>query len=661
MDATVWVAPCIEANLSNLTLTTKCIKNSASSLLSVSEHAELIAKIWLQNFETASDPATQLALFYVLNEVLQNCISYGAPEMKNAFKIPILSALKSFRSGMPIDKVKKLLLVWGQQGLFEKDFNKRLSKYARHFENLSKRPDTNINHSTAKDFKDFSPDKLIRQLREYAEIESNSKISEPEFVASLLGIPIETTLSRIKSKAEGISFSKDVRNCAEQLDSTLNDLSRKLAAQEALAKNIDKAIFFYLAQEKDARSVVNAYKLYERQIRETLRSVGGSYTSTLTATTDDNTEYTCQNIYEDGGGGDSDMSDIEEIDNIPLHHPRVEPIAPTPSVSDLLVDPKTFSDLPFSEYITIDGSGDVDYRPMLSKILESNSKMSKEIDSHQLVQTETGDFDYRKPPPSAIVIDEDQRKPQPMDPFGFGTNEDADLRELKPSVSSQPPIPPLIPTPPSDSDYRQLQPSQLQPTTIPPTPHAYPWLTITDSDLRQSSVGHGDTLIPPLPVAVTNTVTLNHTSPFNATLPPPPSKLSVPVCSQMEGVLPFQTALPPLSSAQMMVMSQLQIPSSQSYQPQQQQNPLISHVPKIPEAVPSKLQKTSPQPCPVTTIQPVCQSSSSTNPALTQSKYISDQVATTVASDNVEDNIKSQEDPFSIIFRITGLSNLIKS
>ncbi|VDL35875.1 unnamed protein product, partial [Hymenolepis diminuta] len=387
----------------------------------------------------ASEPATQLALFYVLNEVLQNCISYGAPEIKSTFRNPIMAALKSFRPGIPIDKIKKLLLMWGQQGLFEKDFSKRLLKYARHFDNLSKKPDLNISKSNAEDFKDFSPDKLIRQLRDYAEIETDSKYTEPEFVSSYLSTPIETTLSRIKSKAEGVSFSKDVRSCAEQLDCTLNDLSRKLAAQEALVKNIDKAILFYLAQEKDARSVVNAYKLYEQQIRETLRSVGGTYTSVVTAPTDDDAEYSCQNTYEDGrgcygGGGDSDMSDIEEIDNIPLHHPRVEPISPTQSVSDLLVDPKTLSSLPFSECISIDDRGDVDYRPMFSKILENSSKKSEVRGSPQVIQTETGDFDYRKPPLPA-VINEDQKKLQPTDPFGLGTHEDADLRQLKSPVS----------------------------------------------------------------------------------------------------------------------------------------------------------------------------------------------------------------------------------
>ncbi|KAM3183684.1 hypothetical protein ACTXT7_009884 [Hymenolepis weldensis] len=416
-----------------------------------------------------------------------------------------------------------------------------------------------------------------------------------------------------------------------------------------------------------SHSFTLAYKLYEQQIRETLRSVGGSYTSAVTAATDDDAEYSCQNTYEDGrgcyggGGGDSDMSDIEEIDNIPLHHPRVEPISPTRSVSDLLVDPKTLSGLPFSECISIDDRGDVDYRPMFSKILENNLKKSEERDSPQVIQTETGDFDYRKPP-LPVVINKDQKTLQPTDPFGLGTHEDADLRQLKPPVSAQSPTPP-IPEIPSDSDYRQLQFPQSQSVIVPATSHAYQWLNVTDSDLRQSSIVPVNTLVSPPPVAVTNTVTSNQTlSPFNATLPPPPSQLSTPVRPQVASMLPpFQTTLSLPSSAQITAMSHPPIPP-QTYQPQQQQNSLSSQIPNIPEALLSTLQRTSSsQP----SQQPAYQSSSSTLPVTTQSQYtFANQVVTTVASNNVGHNTetpKPQEDPFSIIFRITGLSDLIKS
>lgn len=167
----------------------------------------------------------------------------------------------------------------------------------------------------------------------------------------------------------------------------------------------------------------------------------------------------------------------------------------------------------------------------------------------------------------------------------------------------------------------------------------------------------------PPPVAITNTVTSNQTlSPFNATLPPPPSQLSTPVRPQVASMLPpFQTTPSLPSSAQITPMSHPPFPP-QTYQPQQQQNPLSSQISNIPEALLSTLQRTSSsQP----SQQPVYQSSSSTLPVTTQSQYtFANQVVTTVASSNVGDNnetSKPQEDPFSIIFRITGLSDLIKS
>ncbi|VDL62960.1 unnamed protein product, partial [Hymenolepis diminuta] len=229
-------------------------------------------------------------------------------------------------------------------------------------------------------------------------------------------------------------------------------------------------------------------------------------------------------------------------------------------------------------------------------------------------------------------------------------------------VSAQSPTPP-IPKIPSDSDYRQLQFPQSESIIVPATSHAYQWLNVADSDLRQSSIVPVNTLVSPPPVAVTNTVTSNQTlSPFNASLPPPPSQLSTPVRPQVASILPpFQTTPSLPSSAQITAMSHPPIPL-QTYQPQQQQNPLSSQIPNIPETLLSTLQRTSSsQP----SQQPAYQPTSSNLPVTTQSQYtFANQVVNAVASNNVGDNNetpKSQEDPFSIIFRITGLSDLIKS
>lgn len=58
--------------------------------------------------------------------------------------------------GLVIEKVKKLLFMWAQQGVFDHDFNKRLVKLTRYLDSLDKRPDSIVNKTGVEDFKDFS-------------------------------------------------------------------------------------------------------------------------------------------------------------------------------------------------------------------------------------------------------------------------------------------------------------------------------------------------------------------------------------------------------------------------------------------------------------------------------------------------------------------------
>ncbi|KAM7537032.1 hypothetical protein Aperf_G00000069806 [Anoplocephala perfoliata] len=577
--------------------------------------------------------------------------------MKNNFKEPISSAIKTLRPGLVIEKVKKLLYMWAQQDVFDHDFNKHLVKLARYLDSLGRRPDSNVNKSGVEDLKDFSPEKLVRQLQDYKEIEAKTQVSDLESTFSRFNSPIEATLSRIKSKEEGVSVSNQVEACACQLDGALNDLSRKLAAQEALVKNIDKAMLFYSAQEKDANGVANAYKLYEQQIRETLRSVSGcSYSRTEhiknsdDGKADGDAEYSCPlttQTYDDDGV--SDMSDVEEVDDIPCSRTETA----TLSVSDLLVDPRSLSDLPFNEYIAVDDQGDVDYRPMFSKIIENNVEKAKikseeavaEVKPNELppvssktVLTESGDFDYRKP----VVMDEDQRDPSQTDPFGLGTRQDADLRQLEPLLSGEPSTCSSPPAVAADSDYRRLPPPHLPSNSVstlqalsPPTTSSFAWLNSADSDLRQS---------PPVKTEAVDTSVPNPSLPFTATLPPPRfiSHLSITVPPAIHVAVP-----PPITSKQTCKQQQ-----------KQQTQVSTSEFPDIPATL-------------LSTLRRISHSSASTlsNQSPAQLEPSSYTFASQADSGRVDFGaVKSeevakpqQEDPFSIISRLTGLSNLIQS
>lgn len=79
----------------------------------------------------------------------------------------------------------------------------------------------------------------------------------------------------------------------------------------------------------------------------------------------------CLNAPDDGDyGGVSDMSEDEgDEDVLNSFGHAVNHTSAQYDVREVLVDPKSLSYLPFSDSILIDGRGDVDYRPMFSKML----------------------------------------------------------------------------------------------------------------------------------------------------------------------------------------------------------------------------------------------------------------------------------------------------
>ncbi|KAL5966824.1 Regulation of nuclear pre-mRNA domain-containing protein 2 [Taenia solium] len=752
MDQNAWATHCIETSLAKLTLSTKCIKQSASFLLTMPEHADLTAKLWLRAFRSAIEPASQLALLYVLNEIILKCASYGTPEIKNSFKDPIMDALKVLRPGLLTRKVKKLLLMWSERGLFDQQFNKQILHLTgsltifphTSLDNLDKHSDQkvgNMETDGAVSNKDFSPDKLISQLQGFKQMDEAIKaFSESDLIPSCFHLPVETILYRIKSKEEGQSFSQQVNACVGQLEDALNNMSGKLSAQEALSKNIDKAITFYSTQEKEAGLVVNAYKSYEQQVRNTLRTLLGGdcdgaaqspvafemiieddNPGSITASSQQNTseQPTCFEGHDEAGdGGVSDMSEDEEDEGTRTSFViRSQDTNTTRDVHELLVDPKSLAHFPFSNEIIIDDRGDVDYRPIecFDKVESASGKSSggisctnKDAKSDDVVVesanvsdedvevdmekssmvdasalTETGDFDYRQPTFGSSETEKDQQNSAPSHPLGLGgpipKNQDADLRLLLPSVSD--PSHPVV-----DSDYRQFcVPSNLQ---LPSSASSsFPWLNKGDCDLRQSQAARAVVAASALANAVAVQSLLLASTPALPSQPLFAPVVATPTASILQQHQPFSTSVTTPVSLYRQQQNQSNAAdsaSSVSLSQQNQRPPLLVPVPDLQQA---------------------CQPATTTSSASTHvnlSGISSDLISTlkkinlpTVSSASarstteptssdatipssliLEPNQGSRqdgstskcrvtgpqdEDPFTIISRLTGLSNLIQS
>ncbi|VDM16236.1 unnamed protein product [Hydatigera taeniaeformis] len=689
----------------------------------------------------AVEPASQLALLYVLNEIILKCSSYGTPEIKNSFKDPIIDALKILRPGLLMRKVKKLLFMWSDRGLFDQQFNKQMLQLTDTLDKRFDRKVSNMEADGAASIKDFSPDKLVSQLQGFKQMDETVKtFSESDLIPSF-HLPDENILCRIKSKEEGQSFSQQVNTYTGQLADALNNLRGKLSAQEALGKNIDKAILFYSAQEKEAGVVVNAYKSYEQQVRNTLRTILGGdcdavdqspivfemtieednaepvTVSSQKSVSEQHTRF--ENHDEIGDGGVSDMSEDEEDEctRTPFVI-RNQDANTSRDVRELLVDPKSLAHFPFSNEIIIDDKGDVDYRPMFNKMLscecfdkvketsgksssgisctnkdaeskdavvesvnisdeevEVDMKKSSMVDASAL--TETGDFDYRQPTFGSGEAERDRQNPALSHPTS--KNQDADLRLLMPPVSEPPHS--VV-----DSDYRQFcVPSALQ---LPSSAaSSFPWMNKGDCDLRQSQAARAVVAASALANAVAVQSLLLASTP---TLPSQPLFAPV-IATPTAPVLPQHQSLP----------TSVATPISLYQQQQNQSNAAVST-----SSISLSHQNQCPPPLvPVfdlqRTYQPPTTSSASTHVSL--SGISSDLISTlkkinlpgvsstsarstvhpassdaTISSNpisgsnqdikQVDDSTTKcrvagpqDEDPFTIISRLTGLSNLIQS
>ncbi|VDM03835.1 unnamed protein product [Schistocephalus solidus] len=439
------------------------------------EQADTMSKLWLAAFKSAAEPAAQLALLYVVNEIILKCASYGAPEVKAHFQEPLLEAIRYLRPGLLIKKVKKLVTMWADQKVYEPKLMHQLlrsirmlpaplsislalslflslsfflfflpSHRIRYFAflfflhliwiivNLDQKTGVLKENSTEQEdavsIKDFVPEKFLEQLRKLKNIEEVSpSVTESDLTPACLKFPIDVVLGRVKSKEEGRSLSCQISTCSDRLASLLKGLEKKLAAQEEVFDILGKAELFYSIQQKEAAIVANRRKIRQKS--------GDSE--------------------DDNGDGDARQP----------------------------FDLTAVATFPFRELIVVDSNGDADYRPISQEAVAHNTVFGL---------PGSGDFDGRqvevKPCRTVDVSDRNGVVDSSPQPPVIEDNMDVSDDEVKeePTLDNAPPAPPPPPPPPvvqsaltdtGDYDWRQTKP------TLPKVEEPLP-LGSEDADLR---------------------------------------------------------------------------------------------------------------------------------------------------------------------------------
>ncbi|TGZ69660.1 hypothetical protein CRM22_003612 [Opisthorchis felineus] len=432
MDSFVYIREQVRQKLLKANLCSKHVKDASSFILTLGEHAENIGKLWLELFQASEDPASQLALLYVANEILIKCSKYGVPEFKDVFRPFVTEAVKHLRPGHLVPKLSKLFNYWLRYRLFETHFVQQLLDGLAQTGLPGKKRVAADPFEVSDDLvKDFHPENLTDSLRKLKQTEEELQDqSKPDLQHLYVNLPIPNIVSSLKSKEESRVLSRRVELCCKNLDSYIKRRTEYLEQLISITRLVEMAEHFYETQHKEVAIVVNAYSAYGKRVSKTLEkaegcvgitspkaSIGDGKAAQYEVNSSPKPTATPQSKLEsddekfDNFGDDfanDDDSDFESaptvsannpyVNNVVYHPSPIQPLKETeprtspdkvmtktePIVTDSGPEkpvstvasadtPPTVPDMgaPFALHPIQNASGDVDYRPLLDPTFQS--------------------------------------------------------------------------------------------------------------------------------------------------------------------------------------------------------------------------------------------------------------------------------------------------
>ncbi|KAK5911067.1 hypothetical protein CgunFtcFv8_005277 [Champsocephalus gunnari] len=254
-------------------LSTWCIDNK--------KYHSLIVRHWMKCLKK-SDTSQRLNLFYVANDVIQNCKRKNAIVYRTAFAEMLPEAFLLVNTeGDPkvLKAVERILSIWEERGVYAGTLITELRS------NLVKEespPETPVEQKTPVDSKadlqskivaEFVPQALFDDLSKYKKSLEELDLREKQLAAMRVDICSSDALKRLKDKAGGKKFSKDFEEGSAQLQDFVKFFDQQIKVGPPLMLSLSNADIFYEMQYKEVKIVANAYQTFANRVSHLKRKL----------------------------------------------------------------------------------------------------------------------------------------------------------------------------------------------------------------------------------------------------------------------------------------------------------------------------------------------------------------------------------------------------
>ncbi|XP_061838901.1 regulation of nuclear pre-mRNA domain-containing protein 2-like isoform X2 [Nerophis lumbriciformis] len=276
------------------------ISNTMESIQSLSvwcienkKQSGLVVRYWMKWLKK-SDNSHRLNLFYLANDVIQNCKRKNAIAFRPAFAEVLPNAVLLIKDPKVRKSVERILSIWEERSVYSEELltqlktnlNKKEKEREKPKEKVKEKekekeketPPTNAPAKTKAAIKskivaEFAPSSLIDQLSEYQEAVAEEEHREKQLSALGLDICSTEALKRLKDKAGGNKFAKDFEDGSLKLQEFVGFLETELKTGPPLLEALGNADIFYEMQYKEVQIVANAYSAFANRVASLKRKL----------------------------------------------------------------------------------------------------------------------------------------------------------------------------------------------------------------------------------------------------------------------------------------------------------------------------------------------------------------------------------------------------
>ncbi|XP_061109890.1 LOW QUALITY PROTEIN: regulation of nuclear pre-mRNA domain-containing protein 2a [Conger conger] len=244
-----------------------CIENK--------KYHTLIVRYWMK-WMKKSAASHRLNLFYVANDVIQNCKRKNAIIYRTAFSEVLPEAARLIKDSKVRRSVERILTIWEERSVYPEELISELKAGLARKAPPSAQSSAPPNPKAAlksKILAEFAPQAFIEKLSQHSRSLEDTELKEKQLAALRVDVCSTEALKRLKDKAGGKKFSKDFEEGSTKLQDFVGFLEKQLKGGPPLLEALSNADVFYEMQYKEVKIIANAYKTFANRVTHLKRKL----------------------------------------------------------------------------------------------------------------------------------------------------------------------------------------------------------------------------------------------------------------------------------------------------------------------------------------------------------------------------------------------------